>query len=802
MQEGIKNFGESEEQIGAGLFFSEMQDKNPENPLSDFTPEQIVEIERKKQILSSLAYFIGKDFFIPIEVGLPTPDCPTGWRQGKKADGTEFLQMNAHDLLEKPMDFLRFVTCHEGGHKRISRAEVVPIEEWKQPGFSFMMNAIEDPRDNNFVAESYSKFQDHMKLAYEQELGFEKSAEEKAGEKLGRTPRFLQAGFEYIKQWFRETQGKEFELSEDLPEDVRKAVQLTLESARDSWLRYPSRKEADESEETIKDYAKVSYEINRDEIWPEFKKLVEADIRDQKIQEAVKKMIESAMDNEEKDKQEENKPQAQQEVGDEQPPSEPQEAGNEQPQNEPQESNGENQTNQTSENGETSPGEFPEGNKILPQALKEKLTPEEQKILEEAIDEAIENAKGNKEIKEAGADDDKKPEAGEPEDQKPILIDLDSLPEELKQKIIEYIDSLPKEEQEELQGRAEIEIKGLEVSINEDLEGKLSDDPAKIAMRAEAGKNDKEGKGGSEEARGGEPVRTGSFPNEPLDVKGILQYKERLSREVHKDANIYEQYRNEVLPLIDKLETELRAIFNERKMSSWQGGYKTGKRIDVKKRLQEKAKDVPAMESKAWEKRELPKEKDYAITLLVDLSGSMRRNKKIQETFKAVIVLAEVLNRLGIAVEILGFNDEIYEYQTFGQDMSKQVREHMGGMFKEVDDSCCKNCGNEHNETDLGWAMGKASERLAKQKQENKMLIAVSDGILQESTKHPNTRYGLSGALKEADSNDITSIGLEVGKDGKIGDFFPHSITGIDVSALPPKLAELLKNVIANNGKF
>ena len=197
-----------------------------------------------------------------------------------------------------------------------------------------MMNAIEDPRDNNFVAESYPKFRDQMDLAYKQDLDFEGKAKEKAAQKLGYQPRFMQAGFEYIKQWFREVQGQEMEMSADLPEEVKTVVRATIEQARDSWWRYPSRKEADKSEELIKKYAQVSYEINRDEIWPEFKKLIEADMEDQKTQELLKDM---------------------------QKDQEGQEGG--------------------------------EGGQGLPQELKDKLTPEEQEALEGAIKKRLKTLK-------------------------------------------------------------------------------------------------------------------------------------------------------------------------------------------------------------------------------------------------------------------------------------------------------------------------------------------------------------------------------------------------------------------------
>ncbi len=47
----------------------------------------------------------------------------------------------------------------------------------------------------------------------------------------------MQAGFEYIKQWFKQSQGKSFELSPDLPDDVCAVVEKTLKAAEDSWLR-------------------------------------------------------------------------------------------------------------------------------------------------------------------------------------------------------------------------------------------------------------------------------------------------------------------------------------------------------------------------------------------------------------------------------------------------------------------------------------------------------------------------------------------------------------------------------------
>ncbi|MEK7452305.1 MAG: hypothetical protein AAB664_03115, partial [Patescibacteria group bacterium] len=397
----------------------------------DPTPEQWREIREKQKILSSLAYFIGKDFSIPIELNKPG----AGWHWDMTHN---IIRIDPKDLLEKPMDFLRFVISHEGGHRRISRATFIPLEIWQQPGFSFMMNAIEDPRDNNFVRDSYPRFGEQMEIAYAQEIDFEGKSVEISKKKLGTTPRFLQAGFEYIKQWFHETQGLPVELSKDLPDDVRRVVELTLDSARESWSRYPTKDEADgkksvvspegktiTGEALIEAYARVSYEINHEEVWPEFQKLVEKDLEDQMLQELLKEM--------QKD------------------------------QTEKQEDSSEEKDNST------------EQKKSIPEKLKKKLTEDQEKELMDALDKAIKKTESEGKLEDV-SDDAPKEKKGEP-------VDMDSLSKELKQKIKDYLDSLSKEKQDTLGEASKKMLKELEDEINKALAVKLSDDPTKKAER-------------------------------------------------------------------------------------------------------------------------------------------------------------------------------------------------------------------------------------------------------------------------------------------------------------------------------
>lgn len=667
--------------------------------LGSFNPQEQREIRYKRRILSSLASFIGKDFKIPVELNRPGD----GWHWDFKENK---IRIDPKDLLEKPIEYLRFVTSHEGAHRRISRVDFIPTETWNQPGFSFMMNAIEDPRVNNFTAEAYPRFRQQMNIAYEADLDFEAKAKEKAKETLGYQPRFLKAGFEYIKQWYKEEKGEEPTLSENLPEEVTEVVEKTISSARDSWLRYPSKAEADRSEDLVRDYAKLSYEINKDEVWPEFQKLVEEDLKDQRMQELLQEMM--------------------------------QEKG-------------------SSQDGESGPGNnFPNN-----------LTEKEQKELEEAIEEAQNASSGS------GDEDQVSP------------IDLDSLSEGLKEKIREFIESLPEDKRKELEEKAKEALSGLEDEINQELEGKLT-----------------ENKPGSEKDENAKNQSTGPISDRPgrswspETDKEAEKFREFIKEKLEHDENIYEEVRREVLPLIDQLEADLREIFVARLASKWETGFKSGKKIDIKKRMQEKALGISAVESKAWQKREAPQEKDYAISLLVDLSGSMQ-GEKIYETFKATIVLAEVLNRLSINTEILGFNDRLYEYQIYGQDMSKDIRSNMGRILKEVE-------GQGARWNDDGWALGEASERLGRQKASEKFLIVLSDGQPAPSPSHNQDKYELSSVIENVMSQtDQKLVGLGVGQGtGHVTKYYPNSIADVSAGEMSESLAELIREIIAKYYTF
>lgn len=729
--------------------FQALRFEQDKHILEQFSPEEQQEIRYKRRILSSLAYYIGKDFEIPVVLGVPDQQCPSGWKWQRNEDGTQFIQINIYDLLEKSFDYLCFVICHEGGHRRISRTEFIPMEVWSQPGFSFMMNAIEDSRDNNFVAENYHAFRRQMKLAYEHDLDIEKKAKKKANEKLGYQPRFMQAGFEYIKQWYREVQDKEVLLSEDLPKEVREVVVNTLESAQDSWWRYPSKEEADKSEDTIKQYAQVSYEINLEEIWPEFKKLVEKDNEDQKMQEFMKDI-----------------------------------------------------------QGDKAQGD----GQSLPEQIKDELTQQQKKELEEAIEKAIEEMqKGtddnkNNEAKESDSQgivnsESEQGEADEETHSSSVPIDLESLSDELKQKIKDLIDKLPDDKKKDLEDKANKSLGEFNEDISGDLDGKLSDNPDRKASRKEENSDDENGRKSDDDTENGES-KTPEFNEheDEIEKQKRIEVARRKMEEVFEDEgdNHYMEILKEVAPLIEDLTGELRNIFVKRKLDKASPGHRFGRKWNVKKRIKERIEGIPLIRTESKEQPENRSEqKDYAITILNDLSGSMQ-GAKIVEDFKSKIVLSETLASLNIKFEILGFQDKVLEFKTFDEELTDDTRNKLNQLLLEVEDD---NPGGNNNcgDNDDGVCLAEASQSLSQRMEKNKFLIVLSDGKPGMDSEK-KTSGQLNRELRETidyitQNTNQKLLGVGLLSDA-VSNFYPNNIPNVATEELMETLGEIIRDMI------
>ena len=729
-----------------------MQDQ--ERVLGLFTPEQKQDIERKRQILQALIGSVSGNYTIPVVVGVPTKKHDSGWFHVKLEDGREFIQINAVDLVEKSMDFCRFVAAHEAGHDRITKWDFINTDPdlkklyHETPGFAYLLNCTEDPRDNNFVAEVYAPFREHMKLGYELREDVDKELLKKAKERMGFIPRHMLAGTEYIDQWFRQSQGLPFMLNEDLPSDVQEVVLKTLPYANDSWWRFPSKEEVERDPSVVEKYARTYMDINVKHVWPEFSKLMEADKKDQRLQEVMKDVAKNNSDSEHI----ELPPWLEKVLSDKQK--------------------------------EELLDLLRELMKMMEVLKNQEAASDDKPKDDTASDEFQLSEQGDHQEQKQEKDD----EESEESEQGVPPLDLDKLSESLKDKINEGIEQeMAPEEREQFEQQAEESLKDFDDKALKELQDVAkSHTEEKIRDEDNIEDDDEESEQEPEELPPQKDLREGSKkiptgnPDSELEQIKVLP------------DTYYQKVRQENIKVVNQLENDLRLIFKVRRESHMKRNLTSGSRINISKRIQEKARGVSVVDSRAYEQRTLPVEKDYAITLLVDLSGSM--GDKIEETFAGVVSVTDALARLGIKTEIIGFNNKLHQFKSFQESMSRDIQNKMGHMIDEVH-------SRDAAYNNDGYAVLAAAHRLKQQREKEKILVVFSDGEPAPSGKYDRFEYDLNHVVDSImEAKDIEVVGVGLGPDTEhVSSFYPKSVADISMENFSKELASIIREVVEGN---
>jgi cobalamin biosynthesis protein CobT len=652
-----------------------------------------------------------------------------GWYWNYKEN---FVVVDPRDLLDKPPDQSRFIIAHEGSHRKISHANTESKKNkpfFEKQGFGFIYNALEDPRVNNFLADKYPTFRTGMGPLYAQDHGFEAETKELVEKSVGFNPRIMQVGFEYIRQWFAETRGEHIEIRESLDPEVIEAIEQTLNSAKRSWYLYPLWSEADD-QYMVSQYAEAALTVIELEIWPFLEKLLEKDILDAM---ASKKLQEAYED---------------------------------------------------IKNGIKDP-ESLEG---LPEDIK-------QQIKEQLEDLATQQDEKDR-------------------------VQLDEIPKELLDKIRDYIESLPEEEKEKLREEAKKQLEDLEKEVSDKLRAKdgedseyekgESKDSSETSETSESSENSETGDASdtnenaedattitsNEATKLGEPTEMKLEPIEPTyttleDIE--RSYSDEMSEAIKGTKEYYDELRLELEPIIDSLYNELNNILIARETERRSVGHRHGSRLNVRTRIREKASGVPVSQTGAWERRDVPTRRDYAFSLLIDLSGSMRvgssEESRIHSALKTAVVWAEVLGRLGIKFEVTGFNSELRMFKEFSEEFGNENREKMAPMESEVETP-------QANYNDDGWAIDEASRRIETQKATDKFIIVISDGQPAPSYRHDTSEYDLGSVVERLlKERGMSVVGIGV-QDRSVEMYYPDHVVIDDLSELPKAIADIIRRSI------
>lgn len=604
-------------------------------------------------------------------------------------------------IMERSEDIAMGKAAHEAGHTLITRAGgFVPDEVMQQTGFQSLMSATEERPTDQVVREHSEGAGQMIDEARRDNLVNMKL---KLGERrVGYIPKFAQLN-NLIVHGPHMDQGALDIHREDVIAAYEK-VKLHVEEVEHTLPP------AGAPEKAVTDKAKERYKIVWGKVWPEAKKLVEAD----KETEKLRQMIDQSLRADQR------------------------------------------------------------GNHL------EVLSDEHKKELAEEISKELAGGKSDLEPKvlPPGKDqlEDLKEEIAEREEKdgpmQNIPVPMDHLSKELIRALQEIYQMLTEKEKKELEEQAKRELEAIEDIMTVIFGAHLADVPPETHAEYR--------KLLADQLKAIQEEKT-----EREKITKEMREIEKHQQEIQANKSVYENAYQEIRESEEDLYRRLEEIFNPNikrtvKLRS------SGTRINLPAVFRweaDKGGGAPKPDSKIFETYHLPEKKDYTFTILVDLSLSMR-GIKIAETFKAVVLLTEVLNRLGINFQIVGYHDRYMVFKDFEDELDDARRGIIGNM---------RGIPSVGGSTDTAGAMTEASRTLAEKGGREQFLVVMTDG-------QPNSAaatHEAVGHVTQETNQKLIGIGLGP-KTGFVKEFFPNALPNIAAKQLPELLGNLLENIIRN----
>lgn len=257
-----------------------------------------------------------------------------------------------------------------------------------------------------------------------------------------------------------------------------------------------------------------------------------------------------------------------------------------------------------------------------------------------------------------------------------------------------------------------------------------------------------------------------------------------------------EGYNRDVKPLLvtqENFAQQVRRLIQIRARVQTQYGTRKGK-LD-QSRLSRICFDAPGFNEKVFKTRIENKTLDAAITVLVDMSGSMGGSKAYY-ALASTLLLNEVCSTLGIPLEVLGFSDDytstysvaplMFVYKAFND--LKITNDQMERDF--ANSSCFMN-GNPDGENIL-WA----HNRLIKRKEKKRLLVVMSDGAPAASKRSGGLEEFTQQVIDEIEkSKQVDIYGLGLCSDS-VKHYYKRNDVVFKPQEIPSKLLTLIEKRI------
>lgn len=736
--------------------------------------ERVLELKR-------IAQTIAGDLTMKVTVGRPGEG---SFFDPRKTE----ITLDPMHIAEHP-EMARMVSAHEGAHRRLTRSpkalgikpELIDELYGRALGFAYLANSIEDPAVNNWTKKEFAGLRPDFDKTYSGmlakehiPLGLDHPEVQEIVRRTGTIPNLVWVGSELIRYWHTRR------FSKGIKKIRPKATEVLAKVLKPSAKAFKTLPEQAYYEPDVLDQARERFRIVYEEVWPQLEPLVQED----KENEARRRMMEEEMKHNMEDKGLEGMAEDLEKgkTGtplDDLPDDLRKELAEAMKQaaarqKESVEREAEDLKNEA-EKLEREREEIERLKKELKEKQKQAQGKEADKLKQEKAKlkarEEMSSAKKNELAGRQEKNERAKKAAAAASD---LPLEMNDLSEELHKELAEAFETLPPDEQARLREEAEQALNDLEDALNKNLESKINPDRPESHEEYEERKDEEKNDERSEQER----------------KKEFEKMKQRAKELARAGRTEYDTIRAEMDDVTEDLYGRLEAFFIRERHPKWRKGFKSGPKLTLLRAMEFASGAKPEAYGEMFERKTAPTRFEYKFSLVVDLSGSMNEADKIQETQKGLIVLTEVLNRLGIDFEILGFNSMIgvQALKDFEKDYDEAAQENVARAPERVGGG-----------TPTADAIREAYQHIKERAAKDNYVIVLTDG-------GPDSVEDTKDSVREIlhdEETPVKIVGVGLGRGtGFVKDLFPSAIGDIAAKDIPESLTTLLEQMIENPELF
>ena len=271
------------------------------------------------------------------------------------------------------------------------------------------------------------------------------------------------------------------------------------------------------------------------------------------------------------------------------------------------------------------------------------------------------------------------------------------------------------------------------------------------------------------------------------------------------DARVYDDTLAGMAGSVNVMRRKLERSLIAKQQRDWDNGREHG-RLDTRRLT-----SAYAGRTNVFKMRDDRNEIDTALTVLIDLSGSMA-GREAYVAMQSAVAIAEALDRTGVKYEILGFNNpgsfDVPSHMTHDDLFDENGIPRYGRLeplrmlvFKQFEERLFEAKGSLASIADAagghntdGDALSYAYDRLSRRPEARKAMLVMSDGLPVGHSGDAVQRQRLRNVVNRIERDGVECIGMGIMTDS-VQQFYPKWVVVNNIEELSASVMDQLARV-------